>query len=181
MSVGNILKLAGAKMGLKPSDEGERAVLVRFLNEAAPELYTQCDMAGSLMEQVFKVNGDQTLTLPNYVGKVRAVREYASMQAWHINQLRPRYNQFNWQDMWRNIRLKNTQALQATVVNHSHGILTVPEVETPAVVVYLSGPTKNATMINETVIMDSLRVITDNQFLDYSAVKKDRIKRKNRK
>jgi hypothetical protein len=120
MPVAYILSQAGAKMGLNSSLASERSTLLRFLNEAAQELYDQSDATGLLMEQVFKVNGDQTISLPYYVGPVRAARNfYFGNKAWHINQMRPRYNQINWKDMWSNLRIRNTQALQATVTNTS--------------------------------------------------------------
>ena len=175
MSVGYILTNAGKKMGLDPSVENERATLLQYLNEAAPELYTQSDLVGSLMEQVFKVNGDQTLSLPAYVGELRAVREYYSMQTWHINQMRPRYNQFNWQDTWRNFRLLGKRALMATVTNLSKGVISVVEVETPPIVITLTGPIAGASCISESVTMDSVSKNTVNSFTDYVAVKKDRV------
>lgn len=175
MPVKYILDQAGNKMGLNPSNTNERSVLLRFLNEAARELYAQADIEGTLMEQVFKVNGDQTISCPWYVGPIRGVREYASMQVWHVNQMRPRYNQFNWQDMWRNLRLRNKQALMATVTNQAEGILTVPVVENPPIVVMVTGPTATGSSVNETVTMDAVSKSTVNQFLDYTTVTKDRV------
>lgn len=154
MSVKYILAQAGNKMGLDPDNEQERPTLVRFLNEAARELYKQSDMPGSLMEQVFKVNGDQTISLPSYVGAVRAVREAASMQVWHLNQMRPRYNQFNWPDMWRNIRLKYKSPLQNSMKNESFVVVTVPEVEDPPIVVSITGRTNQSSLISEEIVMD---------------------------
>lgn len=173
MSLKGILYKVGSKIGYDPADSKQRQILLRLTNEAARELYAQSDMAGSLYEMVFKVNGDQTITLPSYVGYVRAIREYASQQAWHINQMRPRYNQFNWQDAWRNIRLKNKQALQCTVTNASVGVVSVPMVETTPITVTLTGPTSTATQISEEVIMTSLSVQSKNQFTDYVAVTKN--------
>lgn len=179
MPLGYVLNQLGNKLGLDPGTDqqpGEdRPILLRIANEAARELYPQADFPGSLMEQVFKINGDQTISMPSYVGPLRGMREYASMQTWHINQMRPRYNQFNWTDMWRNYRLKNKQALQNSVVNQSFGIITVKSVEDPPIVVTVSGPTDQATLINESVTMDSVSKSTVNVFLDYSAVKKDRV------
>lgn len=175
MSVKYILNQAGSKMGLDPSKDNQRIVLVRFLNEAAQELYAQSDMAGSLMEQVFKVNGDQTISCPHYVGKIRGIREYASMQAWHVNQLRPRYNQFNWQDIWRNVRLKNKQALMSSLKNESVIDISAPIVETPNVVITISGPTATATLVSEMVVIDNIAKQTLSQFLDVVSVTKDRV------
>ena len=175
MPVKYILAQAGSKMGLNPSAASSRATLLRFLNEAAIELYDQSDPAGSLMEQVFKVNGDQTISCPSCVGSIRGVREINTRIAWSINQMRPRYNQFNWVDNWRNIRLKNTQALMSTVTNASLGVLTVPVVETPSIEVTVSGPTPTATMASETVIMTSTSMQTLNTYTDYTSVKKNAI------
>jgi len=175
MSVSYILGRVGNKMGMNPSDSASRKVLLGFLNEAADELYTQADLPGSLMEWVLKVNGDQTVSMPAIMGKIRGVREAASMQVWHVNRMRPRYNQFNWTDMWRNFRLLNDRALQQTVTNQSVGVLTVSEVESPPVVVTVSGPTPFASRVNEVITMDAVSKQTTNNFLDYDSAKKDRV------
>jgi hypothetical protein len=167
-----ILTQFGAKVGLNPNASTSRTIMLRFLNEAADELYNQSDMPGSLYEQVFKVNGDQTISVPMYVGFVRGARELDSQVAWSINQMRPRYNQFNWIDMWRNLRLKNRQALQATVTNQSVGVITVPVIDTPPITVSLQGPTAVAQSVTEVVTITSLSTQTQNQFLDYTVVHK---------
>lgn len=175
MGVKYILNRVGRKMGMNPADAQERTTLLGFLNEAARELYMQSDMPGSLQEQVFKVNGDQTISVPWYVGFPRGVREASSQQVWHFNQLRPRYNQFNWPDMWRNLRIRNRQALQTTVTNTSVGVLTVNAVESPALIVTLTGPTASSSQVSEQITMDAVSKNSVNQFLDYVAVTKDRV------
>lgn len=173
--LGYVLRQVGAKMGLNPSQPSDRQVLLRLANEAAEELYDQFDPSGALMEESFKVNGDQTISVPYYVGEIRAVREMASQVPWKLNQMRPRYNEFNWQDQWRNIRLRNTQALMATVTNQSVGTITVSVVETPPIVVTVSGPTESAVNAHESIVMDGLVKNTVNQYNDYTLVSKDRV------
>ncbi len=175
MALKRILTRAGAKMGLNPKDPLQRQVLLAYANEAAEELYSMSDPPGSLVEQNFKVNGDQSITFPAEFGKLRAIRESASMQIWHINQMRPRYNQFNWVDMWRNWRVKNTQTLMNSVTNQTVGVITVLQVESPPIQVSVTGPTNQANSISETIIMDSISKQTVNAYLDYSSVKKDRV------
>ena len=175
MAVSYILQQAGAKMGLNPSLASQRATLLRYLNEAARELYDQSDMVGILMEQVFKVNGDQTISLPHYVGPVRAVRELDSTWTWHINKMRPRYNQINWKDMWHNFRLRNLQALQATVTNQSVGVISVPAIENPPIEVTVVGPTPLSSEASETLVMSELSVMTANTYLNYTTVSKNTI------
>jgi len=175
MSVGYILKQVGAKTGLSPLQASQRQTLLRWLNEASDELYNQADPPGSIWEQVFRMNGDQTITMPWYVGSIRAVREKDSQIAWSINQMRPRYNQFNWVDMWRNVRLKNTQALARTISNMSVVTLTVPVVETPPVVITIVGPAEGSSNLSESVTMDSTTKTTTNSFIDITSIIKDRI------
>jgi hypothetical protein len=170
-----ILTQVGNKIGLNPSNVGDRNVLLRFVNEACPELYNQSDMAGSLREQIFKCNGDQTIALPSYVGQIRAIREMDSQIAWHINQLRPRYNQSNWPDMWRNFRLKGLFPLQVSIRNQSIITVSVDEVEDPPIVVSITGSTSTSSSVSEQLTMSTTFVNTVNQFLDVSAIKKDRV------
>ena len=174
MGVKYILAQAGSKMGLNPSDEQQRAVLVRFLNEGARELYAQSDMAGSLMEMPFKVNGDQTISFPSDVGRIRAMRDLNNQSNWNLRQMRPRYYAFNWTDMWKGFRLKNKQCLQNSVTNQSQAVITVSATENPPVVVTITGRTEFSNRVVESVTLDQNSVTTTNTFIDYTAITKDR-------
>ena len=173
MGVKYIISQAGNKIGLNPASADERSVLLRFLNEAARELYEQSDMAGSLYEQLFKVNGDQTVAFPEFVGELRACRPFDSMVPWHITQMRPRYNTVNWPDMYRNIRIKNKQTLHTSVRNQAQLVVSVHAVENPPVQVSISGPTDYSDCVVETLIMDSVSKITTNTFNDIISATKN--------
>jgi len=175
MPVSYILRQAGNKMGLDPSNNDQREVLLRFLNEAAYEVYTQADVAGTLMEQVFQVNGDQTISLPSYVGQLRAIRELNSYIPWHVNQMRPRYNIANWKDMWRNWRIKGQQALKQAITNEAPVIIHVPAVESPNIVVTIKGTTATADSITETLTISAEHVTTQFSYIDIQLLVKDRI------
>ena len=79
MALNYILEQVGYKMGLDPSQSTQRSVLLRFVNTAAKELYHMSDMAGCYEEQYFKVNANQTIALPDYVGQIRALRSGVSI------------------------------------------------------------------------------------------------------
>jgi hypothetical protein len=89
--------------------------------------------------------------------------------------MRPRYNQFNWPDMWRNFRLLGKKALMATVTNTSVGVISVPTIDNPPIIITVAGPTQFATLMQESIVMDSLSKQTINNYSDYSSVKKDRV------
>lgn len=165
----------GRKVGLNPNDAAQRRVLLNFTQPAAVELFQISDMAGSLEEQYFKINANQTVSLPEYVGQVRAMREADTQIAMSLSQMRPRYNQFNWQYEWRNWRVKGLQCLQTSVINQSAAVLTVKAVETPPIVVTLVGPTEGSASTSESITMDSLSKNSTNAFLDYTSITKDRV------
>lgn len=190
MSIGYVLQQAGFKMGLNPADtEGDRKVLLRFLNEGATELWEQADVEGSLWEQMFQVNGDQMIALPPYVGPLRAMREYNTHVAWKLSNMRPRYNQINWMDRWRQWRQKGTSPIMYPVANQSQMTVTVATLDNPPITVSVVGPTPFATNTFEDLVMDSsctqvkdaagnvtaYTKTTTNQFLDVTAFKKDRV------
>jgi hypothetical protein len=132
-------------------------------------------MAGSLMEALFKINGDQTVAFPSYVGDLRAARPYDTQVPIHINQMRPRYNIVNWPDMWRNYRIKNKHPLRTSVKNESTNTVVVSAVETPPIVVTVSGSTEDAENVSETLVMDSLEKETVNTYTDINSFTKDRV------
>lgn len=175
MSVGYILQQVGFKIGLNPSVTGERSVLLRYLKTAAKEVYQTSDMAGSLEEQQFRVNPNQTIAFPHYIGQVRAMRQSYEHAAGKLSQLRARYNQFNWEDEWRNWRVKGLQTLQTSISNQSALIISVAEVENPAIVVTITGPTDGAALTTETITMNSTSIQTTNNFLDVTSFTKDRV------
>jgi len=175
MSVKYILQQFGNKVGMNPAQPNQRATMLRFVNEAAMELYDEADMTGVLMEQLFKINGDQTIAFPTYVGQLRAVRPWDVETPWHINQMRPRYNQINWPDKWRNYRIKNKHPLSCSVRNQSIIKFTVTAVESPAVVITIAGPTDFADRAFETITMDALEKQTVNAYNDIDLLEKDRV------
>lgn len=175
MSVGYILTQAGLKMGLDPSQTGDRLVLLRFLNEAAQELYDTADVDESLKEEVFQVNGDQRIALPPEIGPLRAMREYTTHVPWHLYDERPRYNQFNWVDRWRSWRMIGSSPIMYPIVNQSVFTVVVPEVETPPIVVTIAGPNPQAANAISTLTMDEKVKTTAIPFMDITSFKKDRV------
>jgi hypothetical protein len=127
-------------------------------------------MAGSMMEQCFRVNGDQTIALPASVGHVRAMREFNTMIPWKPTQLRARYNVSNWTDYWRTWRMKGKQALEATITNQSVVNVACPVVE--GIVITITGRTPTATSITETITLDAVTKQSVNNWIEITALNK---------
>jgi len=177
MPLSYILKQVAVKMGLTgyQTDTNQRDVLLRFVNEAAIELYQQSDMAGCLEEQYFAINGNQEITLPDYVGQVRAMRQADTQIAIKLSQMRPRYNDFNWTDGWNNYRVKGLSACKTALKNQSVLNITVAAIEYPPIVISIVGSNDNAASISESVTMTSLTMSTVNDYNNISAATKDRV------
>ena len=172
MPLQHVLTQFGNKIGLNPNNTEQRKVLLRFANEAAIELYQTSDMAGCLEEQYFKINADQTISLPDYVGQLRAMRTADTQIAIKLSQMRPRYNQFKWQDNWRNWRLKGIRPLQTSITNQSVLTLEVREVEDTPVVVHISGSTEWAANVSEAITMNAVSKDTVNAYKDIKSITK---------
>jgi len=179
MSLQYVLQQVGYKIGRNPADKGQRAVLLRFANEAAKELYGISDMAGCLEEQLFNVNNDQTIALPHHVGQIRAMRRSEYQEAVSLSQMRPRYNQFNWRDGWKNWRIKGLQTLQTSIHNQSLLTIKVGAVENPPVQVTVVGSTATSSNISETFSMTSLTMTTVNAYTNVSSFIKSCINTQN--
>lgn len=175
MAVKQILQQFCNKSGLSVATTDQRDTCLRFLNEAAMELYDQADAEGTLWEQLFHVNGDQQIALPPHVGPLRAMREYSTHVAWHLNNMRPRYNQFNWKDRWRSWRVKGVSPIMYPIVNQSVVKVSVGAVESPAIVVSVVGPTPTASSTSEQLTIDALEKSTTKNFMDITAIRKDRV------
>ncbi len=172
MALSYIISQVARKMGQNSNDPSQRAVLLQFINSAAKELYHTSDMAGCLMEQLFKINADQTISLPDYVGTLRAMRMSYTRRPINLSQMRPRYNQDNWSDGYNNWRVKNLQTLQTSLSNQSQVVLTVAAVENPPIIVHIAGPSDNSAMQNETIVMNSTSVTSVNSYNDITLFSK---------
>ena len=113
--------------------------------------------------------------MPADVGQIRAMRECYSQRAINLSQIRPRYNEFNWQYEWRDWRLKGLFALQTSVHNQSLLTCTVKAIEDPPVQVTITGPAEGSANISETLVMDSLSKTTTNAFNNVLSFIKNRV------
>jgi len=179
MALAYILTQVGNKIGKNPTLDGDRKVMLRFVQEAARELYAISDMAGCYEEQYFKVNSNQTISLPDYVGQIRAMREAETLLAIKLSQMRPRFNQIPWPDEYRTWRMLGLQTLQTSLKNQSNLILSVSQVESPAIIVNISGSNDNSAFVTEIVTMDALTKTTINEYNDVSAFTKTTVNQYN--
>ena len=87
MSAEYIIDRFGKKVGLNPSDENQRFVILDFLNEAMQSVYEYVDIPGALVEEEFYVAGNKRIAMSRDVQSIRAMREKESQLPWTARNL----------------------------------------------------------------------------------------------
>ncbi len=152
MSLRNILADIAADIGLSAGNATDKAWLIARVNDAAHELLQSRDLAGSIFEQLFQFDNDnQQISLPSYVGSIRAVRAYEARFRLDYHDMRPRYQSNGWTEPLLAWREKGKSPLCRNIINASLLVLTIPAVETAAFDVVITGATEQSARISETV------------------------------
>lgn len=156
MSLKSIVTDLASEGGIRADDAQQLTLLTFRINKAAEELYNQVDLVGSLREQVMNVstNGEgMQITLPHYVGKLRAVRWYYPQVNLQMVDMRPKYAAKLWQS--RNFiswRLKGESPLQMDITNASLLTVTFAGALDTACSVTIEGTIEGATgLVRETL------------------------------
>lgn len=184
MALKDILSNIAADGGIDLMNSDQLMFTTRKINDAAKELYEENDLVGSLREQVRNVDVPvgNIISLPYYVGKVRAVRYYSPQLNLKVRSMAPRYTAKFWQSKdFLSWELKGDRALSTDITNA--GILTATfqaPVDVDVNVTFI-GTTPTASQAIETLafkVGDTYKTTT-NQFLDISAISKDALTNSN--
>lgn len=97
MTLINLRQRVYREIGLSGTIEKQRQVLDDLINDACYEIYTQTDEPRVLREEAFRIDSTDPLprvTLPGYVGEIRAIR-----RGWvpvKLHDMRPKYHTNPW-------------------------------------------------------------------------------------
>lgn len=161
--------------GTEPDEEQVNYAL-GFVNEGAREIYDAADHVGTMEECIISLNPQTQLTLPSFVGKIRATRELSTYIPWKLSTIRPRYQINSWrEENYRNFRDKGIIPIARDVSNTAPPTIIVTQIETPPIEVTIIGSTVNASRISETIVMDALSKTFTQSFTEYEVISKDRI------
>jgi hypothetical protein len=136
-----------------------------YINRAAKDLHDSLEADSLMRETVLQVSTNLQVTLPSFIGDIRALREYGGYSTFPLNEIgMPRFTSDTWKYKWRNWTLKGKQPLATSILNASILTLTTNTVETIPAQVVITGRTTNSKRIAETVIVNALMVQTLNSF-----------------
>lgn len=163
----NLYKQFKADLGL--SDNNARAIALRYMNEAAQELFSVDEILGCEREVIINIpNDSQQITLPHFIGKVIAVRDYNTQIKIDKVDVRPRYAQSEpWFDYqlfkWR---FKGLSSLSKDILSQTLiSARFVAGSSAKPLKVYLTGSNaQSSRFVEELTIPDSSTTVTTTKF-----------------
>lgn len=152
----------------------QRAVLLDIINQAADEIYSRGDLPIQLREVYIRSTSNKELTLPTFVGELRAIRSSFWNDKWELQSMAQRYMQSEWKTTWKNWRIVGESPVNADIANASPGTIEIAAAD-PTVVVTLVGETNDSNRAKETVILSSTSVAWTKSYFSYLRIYKNKI------
>ena len=161
----DVLTRFSADTGLHPVQK--RDSILTYLQKGADQLHNELECTKIYREVTLAVQPDAVVSLPAFVGELRGMRMHTNELPFDLHSIgQPRFTSTtlgykfkNWRDLGDSPVLQ----LPAGVGPITFGCNSV---ETPPVVVTISGQTNNALQVEETVTMDAQTKITNNLFTE---------------
>lgn len=180
----DILQHASEVVGIQPADNNKRAQLTRIINRAAQEIYDSTDLPGSVTDNVFNIDDTQiqAITLPWFVGEIRAARYYEHGGRITIVASQARFKTYPWRPPYLQWRILGHTPLERTLNQATQLKFVIAETESDPIVISVVGQTVHAArhIENVTIAPGETEVTTTKQWLQDSplgivALHKDRI------
>lgn len=132
----------------------DRAIAVREANYAWNEMWNSDDLENSLFEITVKpIDNSPRISLPHYVGIIRAVKQNFGKLRIHLNTPRPYYHdETYWQSPYT-WRILGKSPLYDSIANATTLTLSIAEAEAADITITLSGKTDNASEDRETLVI----------------------------
>lgn len=157
-----------------------------LINKAAEDLYSQSDLVNCLREQLFIKDDDSTpqvlqFTLPWYVWKLRAIREYNTGIKISTHDMRPRYQTQGWKEFLEPYlyRTKYNLPISKNIINEGALTLSLPDGETVATAfsVTIVGSNASKARFTETVnfVAGDTEKTTNNVFQEIESIRKSAV------
>jgi hypothetical protein len=186
-----ILNKVAAECGFNIDNVKERTYLTNKINEAARAVYRKQDIPFQLKECFVRVTANYEMSLPPFVGELRAIRSGCQdwcTEKWQLHTMFPKYNRQEWEHMWKGWRVKGTSPVAADFDNIAPVEIEVTTdilgFSDPDLVITIVGENSQSNNINESVTMTSrvmsatksiqnFRRIYKNKKTDYNIIIKD--------
>lgn len=176
MSLRYIIRRVAKEIGVSSPELNpeQKAALIDIINQAAEEVYENKDLPISLKEVYVKANTNKRMSLPPFVGEIRAIRSTIWNDNWTIQDLRPRYHARDWPNKWKNFRLIEYSPIKTELTSATPGTIEYPIVD-GKLAITLVGETANSSRTVETIYQGALIQVWTNSFLSFKAIRKNKV------
>ena len=177
MSFRDIVDIVATELGLGTSSDDELNLLRRLCSRAAREIYKFDDLPGSLKEVILSVPANKQVSLPSFIGDIRAMREYTYGIKIELNDMRPRYHYNSWPTYWRKWRLKYGNATYREITNGGplffapKKLVTVSGTPVPFTI-SITGKNDDSSLVNEDVVINQSTQQTVNSFTEIKEIQR---------
>lgn len=169
-----ILRRVKAQAGINALELNpeQRAFLLDYINEAASELWESTDLPGSLQEVFVNATPRGRISLPAFVGKLRAVRHCKHNGFIKLVDIRSRYVGQDWVEKWNKFRVISTGPLANEITNAAPLQYRYPEANSD-VSVTVHGSTESSNNASETITMTSAVMNGTVNFVEIRSISKE--------
>lgn len=179
MSLGYIIDRVANEAGYEDLDLNaeQRERLLDIINVAAEQVWEETDLPGCLREVRLCVTPNNIIALPYFVGAPRAVREVIDelpSNLWTLRDMRPKYHEQAWPEMWNKWRIVGTSPTKIQITNSAPFVYTIPTADS-TVVVTAVGQTDNGTREREQITMSSTSVTGTKNFVELKSLRLNKI------
>ena len=178
-----ILSRITADEGIRINNPAERQYAINRINDAAKVLWQSYELKNSEVEQLFEFGAlDQQISLPYYVDKVIACRNYDTRLSITMCDMRPRYMANDWRLPFSGYpyfrwRMKNKSATKQNLRDASTITATAPIASSALFTVTVTGKTTTASRTSEVLVFapGTTSITSSSLFLEIISLRKSGI------
>jgi hypothetical protein len=149
-----------------------RELLIKFINKAAQEIYKEIDLPRVLKEAYINVTNSTRVTLPTFVGELRAVRNPKGKM--DLTDLRPRYALADWHNEWNKFRIVGETAINQEILNTSPLSVETSNADDDLIIT-LVGETDTSNRATDNIQMTEAEVLGTKNFNNITSISKNKI------
>jgi len=180
MSLAYIIAEVCEKCGQDATDD--RELLLRVINRACKEVYEITDLPDSLREMVVLATENSLISLPYYIGEVRNIRSYFTLERLSFKDMQPKYSFNAWPEIYNTWRVVKKSPLASCIENASAPIIvSMEEIDVADVVITVVGQTSRANRVAEIVTIPAGETSAqlNNTFVDIFSITKTAVNNNN--
>lgn len=136
-----------------------------YINRAGKDLYNELESDSMMREVVLVVQAGLQISLPTFMGEVRALRQHSWFNTIPIHEIGvPRFTSDTWKYRWNNWTYKGKAALANYIQNAGPLVFVSPTVANPPVSINIVGTTGASSRLTEVLSLTSTSTLSANSF-----------------